>query len=102
MNSFEGQPIIITEVRYQDLVQKENKLKLILAEHPELEKSLNLTSAAKKYKNALIGFMQRVEQVIGSKEFFDIFQMAAVHGFQYKGESLAQDIENVKKITGLK
>lgn len=102
MNSFEGRPLIITEERYQELVAKENKLSQLLATYPEIEKGQKLSPATKKYKNALSTFVKRVDEVLSCPEIVSVFQIAAVHGFQYKGPSLAQDIVDIKKLVGEK
>lgn len=102
MNSFEGHPIIIQETRYQELVDKEKRLEALLANYTELQTGQKLTPAAKKYKVALETFVKRVDHVLSTPEFFSMFEIAAVHGFQYKGESLAQDIANMKKLVGIK
>lgn len=98
--NFEGKPIIIPEQRYQELIGKELHLDGILKANPELESTMKLTPAAKKYKSALSDFVDRVEKVIGSKEFLSVFEISHVHGFAYKGESLAKDIVLVKQILG--
>lgn len=90
--------VSITEERYQELIGKEMHLDGILKAHPELETTMKLTPTAKKYKVALEEFVERVNQVLNSDHMKDMFQIAYVHGFKYKGESLALDIVKVKKL----
>jgi hypothetical protein len=99
-NSFEGHPVIITEERLQDLVNKEKKLEVILAAYPELVSGQKLTPAAKRYKGELASFVKRVEEILNSEDIGAIFQIAHVHGFPYKGPSLAKDIDRAKKVLG--
>lgn len=100
--SFEGRPIIITEAHYQELVAKEARLAQILAANPELDKVQKVTPALKKVKTAFAAFLGRVEHVLSTPEFFGVFQVAAIHGCAYKGDSLAKDIADAKALLGTK
>ena len=98
MNSFEGHPVIITEERFKELTEKEKKLDTLMATYTELKSGHKLTPAAKKYKLALEEFVERVDKVLSSEDMIGMFQIAYVHGFKYKGESLAPDIIKVRKL----
>lgn len=101
-NSFEGHPVIITEDRFQDLVNKEKRLAELLAAYPEVEKGQKITPALKKTKTAFAEFVRRVDEVLSSPEIAGVFQIAHVHGCPYKGPSLAKDILAAKKALGVK
>jgi hypothetical protein len=90
--------ISVDENRYVELLEKERKLDAIVSAYPEIEDGQKLTSAAKRYKAAFSKFVDRVDQVLSSDQIKGIFQIAYVHGFKYKGESLAQDILDAKKL----
>lgn len=92
--------VTISEERFSELIKSDTRLSQILAAYPELESGQKLTSAAKKYKTAFVAFVKRVDEVLSSEDFKGIFQIAYVHGFEYKGQSLAQDIKNAKKLLG--
>jgi hypothetical protein len=94
--------VSIPESRFQELLGKELHLEGLLRANPELESSMKLTSTARKYRKAFSTFVQRVDEVLSHEELKGIFQIAAVHGFDYKGPSLAQDIVDAKKLLGLK
>lgn len=100
MDSAKDIQIVITEGRYQELKDKAARLDSLLAAYPELQDSQKLTPAAKRYKNALEAFVKRVDKVLSSAEMVGIFQVAAIHGCDYKGPSLAQDIADAKKLLG--
>lgn len=92
--------VTIDAQMYHDMAHKAALLDVILKKHPELVTGQKLTSTAKKYKKALSSFVKRVDEVLSSEDFKGIFQIAYVHGFTYKGQSLAQDIEKAKKLLG--
>lgn len=102
MNSFEGHPIIISEKRYQELVEKEKKHDQILGEYPELKEGQKLTPAAKRYKSALASLANQVEKVMGSEEMKGILQVAFLHGFQYSGPGFGEEMAKVNKLLGKK
>lgn len=94
--------IFVQENRYLQLIEKEKRLHSILAAYPEIESGQKLTSMAKKYKSAFAIFVNRVDEVLSAEEFVGIFQIAYAHGFEYKGQSLAPDIANARKLLGIK
>lgn len=98
----EEERVTLTETRYMGLVDAENRLKEILEAHPELARDEKLTSTAKRYKTAFEAFVTRVDEVLSSDALAGVFTMAAVHGMQYKGPSLAKDIVAAKALLKLK
>lgn len=90
--------IQISESRLLELIDKENKYNSLVLKHEDLEKYQKLTPAAKRYKKAFETFLANVEEVLNSEEFKSIFQIAYIHGFQYKGKNLAPAIEEAKKV----
>lgn len=92
--------ILLTEERMVELIAKEKQLKALLTAYPELKDGQKLTPAAKRYKAAFSAFVERVDSVLSTEDFKGIFQIAYVHGFTYKGESLASDIAAARKLLG--
>lgn len=96
----DGGQVMISDARYAELTGKEMQLEALLASYPELTECQPPTRATKKYKVAFAAFVKRVDEVLSSEEIKSMFQIAYIHGFTYKGPSLAKDIELAKKLLG--
>ena len=90
--------IAISEERWVQLITAETKLSQILHDHPELTEKKKLTPAAKRYKEAFKKFVDRTDQVLACPEIVAIFTVAAMHGCEYNGPTLAKDILDAKKL----
>ncbi len=98
MTKTESRGVHIDESRLLELIDKEKRLESLLVAYPELENGEKVTPTAKKYREAFATFVGRVELVLSSQEMLGVFTLAHIHGINYSGPNLAEDIVKAKAL----